>query len=153
MLRLLLLMGRVRKNTRDEYWSTDKTIQTPIFAEIMSRDRFKQIWNTWHFSNNDDRDRLKKVSQIIGYFLPKFQEMYKPERKLSLDESITPWGGCLSLKIYNAPTIKKYGILIRMVCEAKTDLKIESQFALAEITTDSTKHHHLLRAINIDILQ
>lgn len=123
MLGLLLLMGRVRKDTRDEYWSTEKTIQTPIFAEVMSRDRFRQIWYAWHFSNNDDRDdrdRLKKIRPIISYFLPKFQEVYKPERELSLDESIMPWRGRLSFKVYNASKITKYGLLIRMVCEART---------------------------------
>ncbi|XP_037935156.1 piggyBac transposable element-derived protein 4 [Teleopsis dalmanni] len=123
MLGLLLLMGRVRKDTRDEYWSTDKTIQTPIFAEIMSRDRFRLIWYAWHFSNNDDRDgrdRLKKIRPILSYFTNKFQEVYKPERELSLDESIMPWRGRLSFKVYNASKIIKYGLLIRMVCEAKT---------------------------------
>ncbi|XP_026469574.1 piggyBac transposable element-derived protein 4-like [Ctenocephalides felis] len=124
MLGLLLLMGRVRKENRDEYWSTDRTIETPIFAQVMSRDRFRQIWYAWHFSNNEnnanERDRLNKIRPIVSYFKTKFEQVYKPERDLSLDESIMPWRGRLLFKVYNASKINKYGILIRMVCEAKT---------------------------------
>ncbi|EQB59787.1 ac transposable element-derived protein 4 [Vairimorpha apis BRL 01] len=122
MMGLLLLMGKVRKDTRDEYLSTDNTMSTPIFAEVMSRDRFRQIWHAWHFSNNDieDKDRLKKIRPIISYFLPKFQNVYKPQRELSLDESIMPWRGRLPFKVYNASKITTYGLLIRMLCEAKT---------------------------------
>ncbi|XP_026467688.1 piggyBac transposable element-derived protein 4-like [Ctenocephalides felis] len=124
MLGLLLLMGRVRKDTRDEYWSTEETISTPFFAKIMSRDRFRQIWSSWHFANNEqdviENDRLSKVRPIINYLLPKFRIVYKPERELSLDESVMPWRGRLSFKVYNASKIVKYGILIRMVCEAKS---------------------------------
>jgi len=124
MLGLLLLMGKVRKETRDEYWSTDKTIETPIFAQVMSRDRFRQIWYSWHFSNNEndlnEKDRLKKIRPIVTYFSQKFLKVYKPQRELSLDESIVRWRGRLSFKVYNASKINKYGILIRMVCEART---------------------------------
>ena len=122
MVGLLLLMGQVRKDARDEYWSTDKTIETPIFAKVLSRDRFRQVWNSWHFSNNDEADlradRLQKINPLLDYFLPKFKEVYKPKRELSLDESIMPWRGRLCFKIYNASKLNKYGILIRMVCEA-----------------------------------
>lgn len=122
MMGLLLLMGKVRKDSRDEYWSTDETIETPIFARILSRDRFRQIWAAWHFSNNAEADlsadRLQKVRPILDYFLPKFKNVYKPKRELSLDESIMAWRGRLVFKVYNASKINKYGVLIRMVCEA-----------------------------------
>ena len=39
---------------------------------------------------------------------------------MSLDESIMPWKGGLSFKVYNASKITKYGVLIRMVRTAKT---------------------------------
>jgi len=124
MLGLLLLMGKVRKETRDEYWSTDRTIETPIFAQVMSRDRIHQIWYSWHFSNNEtdvnERDRLKKIRPIVSYFSQKFVQVYKPQRELSLEESIVRWKGRLSFKVYNASKINKYGNLIRMVCEART---------------------------------
>lgn len=51
--------------------------------------------------------------------LLKFQEVYKPQRGLSLDESIMPWAGRLSFKVYNASKIIKYEVLIRIVSEVK----------------------------------
>lgn len=97
MLGPLLLMGKVRKDSRDEYWSTDRTIETPIFAQVMSRDRFRQIWYSWHFSNNEtdinERDRIKKIRPIVSYFTSKCEHVYKPQQELSLDESIMPWRG------------------------------------------------------------
>ena len=72
--------------------------------------------------NNDEvdlrADRLQKINPLLDYFLPKFKGVYKPKRELSLDESIMPWRGRLCFKVYNASKINKYGILIRMVCEA-----------------------------------
>ena len=81
MVGLLLLMGQVRKDARGEYWSTDETIETLIFTKVLSRDRFRQVWNSWHFSNNDEvdlrADRLQKINPLLDYFLPKFKEAEK----------------------------------------------------------------------------
>ena len=121
---LILLMGKIRKDNRDEYWSTDPTIQTSLFSQVLSRDRFKQIWEFWHSSNNsnivDDSDRLQKVRPILTYLTSKFTSVYTPQRELSLDESIIPWRDRLAFKVYNASKIIKYGVLVRMVCEATT---------------------------------
>jgi len=84
MLELILLMGKVRKDTRDEYWSTDSTIETPIFSKVMSRNRFRQISSALHFANNtnitNNSDRLFKILPIINYFVPKFINIYKPQQ-------------------------------------------------------------------------
>jgi len=123
-LGLIMLMGQVRKDIRDEYWSTEPTTETPYFAKTMSRDRFRQIWKAWHFSNNEDiidsSDRLCKVKPIIDHFLPKFINIYKPHQELSLDEGMIPWRGRLFFRVYNASKIVKYGILVRILCESDT---------------------------------
>lgn len=122
-------MERVCKDTRDEYWSTDKTIQTPIFAEVMSRDRFRQIRYTWHFSNNDDRDdrdRLKKIRPIYLTIYLNFKRFISQRESYHWMRASCHGGvchhakGCLSFEVHNASKIIKYGLLIRMVCEAKT---------------------------------
>ena len=120
---LILMMGKVQKDTRDEYWTTDPGCATPIFSQIMSRDRFRQIWKSWHFCDNltlinANNGRLAKIQPVLDYFIPKFLNVYKPRQQLSLDESIIPWRGRLSFRVYNAGKIIKYGILVRMVCES-----------------------------------
>jgi hypothetical protein len=89
----------------------------------MSRDRFRQIWQSWHFVNNEEAsgtDMIQKVGKMLANFLHKFVNVYSPKRELSLDEGIIPWRGRLSFKVYNASKIIKYGILVRIVCEALT---------------------------------
>ncbi|XP_015190455.1 PREDICTED: piggyBac transposable element-derived protein 4-like [Polistes dominula] len=123
-LGLIILMGQVRKDARDDYWSTDPCTSTPFFSRTMSRDRFRQIWTAWHFNNNenitDESDRLYKVRPILNYFSEKFNNIYKPKQQISLHEGIIPWRGRLFFKVYNAENIIKYGILIRILSESDT---------------------------------
>ncbi|XP_043259649.1 piggyBac transposable element-derived protein 4-like [Colletes gigas] len=118
-LGLIIVMGFVKKSEKDEYWSTDPLLCTPIFGNTMSRNRFRQIWRYWHFSNNDNcQNRLDKIRPVLTYVTEKFQTVYKPQKELFLDENVIPWGGRLSSRKYNPAKLIKYGILVRMVCEA-----------------------------------
>lgn len=63
-------------------------------------------------------DNLSKIIEILNNVRNKFLTVYTPKRELSLDEGIIPWLGTLSLRTYNPAKLVKYGILVRMVCEA-----------------------------------
>ncbi|XP_035228230.1 piggyBac transposable element-derived protein 4-like [Stegodyphus dumicola] len=118
-LGLVILMGIVRKPEQDDYWSTHPGLHTPIFGNTMPKNRFRQLWKYWHFSNNEHRqERLDKIKSLYSYLVEKFQKIYKSGKELSLDEDIIPWRGRLSFRIYNLEKIIKYGILVLMVCEA-----------------------------------
>ncbi|PSN34409.1 hypothetical protein C0J52_20640, partial [Blattella germanica] len=123
-LGLIFLMGQVRKDNIKDYWSTDSTLYTPVFPQTMSRNRFEAIWQAWHFSDNtelrENSSRLFKVQPVYEYFLQKFRNMYTPEQELSLDEGMIPWRGRLKIRTYNPAKMTKYGILVRMLCEAKS---------------------------------
>ncbi|XP_077298944.1 uncharacterized protein LOC143920107 [Arctopsyche grandis] len=92
MIEMKKFMGKVKKDNTDEYWNTDPGCATPIFVQVMSRDRFRQIWQLWHFSNNETLS----------------DENQKLHKQLSLDESIIPWRGRLSFRVYNGAKIIKY---------------------------------------------
>ena len=121
-LGLIILMGQVRKENIRDYWFTDPTVFTPIFPCIMSRNRFESVWEVWHFSDNrqqtQDSGWLFKIWPAYEYFVQKFRSVYSPKQELSLDEAMIPWRGRLKFKTYNPGKITKYGVLVRIVCEA-----------------------------------
>jgi hypothetical protein len=124
-LSIIILMGQVRKTSLKEYWTTDPFISTPIFRQLMSRNRFEYIWKAWHFNNNElyskeTSERLFKIRPIVDYIVDKCQTVYKPKQELSLDEAMIPWRGRLKFRTYNPAKIVKYGLLVRMVCESES---------------------------------
>lgn len=123
-LALNILMGQVKKNNVNDYWTTDPYMETPIFGKIMTRNRFRQILQSLHFCDNsaipDDASRLVKVESIMQYFIEKFDKVYKPKQNLSLDEAMIPCRGRVSFRVYNPGKITKYGLLVRMLCESDT---------------------------------
>ena len=121
-LRLIILMGQVRKEIIRDYWSTDPTISTPIFPHTMSRNCLESIWQVCHFSDNRQQTQdsvwLYKIWPVYEYFVQKFRSVYSPKQELSLDEAMIPWQGCLKFRTYNPGKITKYVALVRMMCEA-----------------------------------
>lgn len=55
-LGLTINMGHVRKGSLESYWSTDPLLATPLFGNIMSRNRYLQILRFLHFANNEEID-------------------------------------------------------------------------------------------------
>jgi hypothetical protein len=54
---------------------------------------------------------------MYEYFVLKFRSVHSPKQELSLDEAMIPWRSRLKFRTYNPGKIK-YGVLVRMVCEA-----------------------------------
>ena len=53
-LGLSINMGHTIKGNVQNYWSTDPLLSTPIFGQIMTRNRYLQILRYLHFSNNEE---------------------------------------------------------------------------------------------------
>ncbi|CAK9801059.1 PiggyBac transposable element-derived protein 4 [Anthophora plagiata] len=157
-LGLIILMGQVPKGDMYDYWSTLSYIETPIFPKTMSRNRFMQIWRMWHFCNNDllhdETDKLFKIREVLNYMQHKFETVYTPKQQLSLDEGVIPWRDRLFFRTYNPAKIVKYGILVRMLCEATSGYICNFKvYSGSEATLESTVltildpyvgfHHHV----------
>ena len=67
--------------------------------------------------SKQDSGRLFKIWPVYEYFEQKFRSVYSTKQELSLDEAMIPWRGHLKFRTYNPGKIK-YGVLVRMVCDA-----------------------------------
>jgi len=88
----------------------------------MSRNHFESIWQAWRFSDNSRKTKVSgwlfKIWPVYENFIQKFRSIYSPKQELSLHEAKIPWWGHLKFRAYNPGKITKYGVLVRMVCEA-----------------------------------
>ena len=99
-LALHLLTRIITKHEISQYWSTDPLLVTPIFNNIMSRNRYQAILEFLHFNDSTfyddadpDRDRLFKVRSLTEHLVKRFKEVYIPSREFSIDEELMLWKG------------------------------------------------------------
>ena len=95
-------MAHVKKYRIRDYWSTDPLIATPIFGDIMARDRFLLLLQFLHFTGADqsEGDRLYKIKSVVQHLKEKFKRIMIPYRNLCVDESLILWKGRLYFKQY-----------------------------------------------------
>jgi hypothetical protein len=98
-------------------------------------------------SNFEGPEKLFKIFPVILHLNNKFQELYLPNKDISIDESLTLWKGHLSFNQYLPLTVSKFGIKTYKLCDSTTgylwsflvytgkDTKIDSPL----ITADTSK--------------
>ena len=120
LIGLVFLMGVVRKPTVDSYWSGNSLIATPFFPRTMPRDRFSLLLKFLHFSNSEDApadDILFKLRQVCDILRRQIQDVYIPDREISIDESMVLWRGRLMFRQYIPSKKHKYGIKLYELCD------------------------------------
>lgn len=76
-----------------------------------------------HFNKNPSSnepmptDRLFKIRPLINYFNSKMNEVYYPDKNLSLDESMVLWRGRLVFRQYIKNKKHKYGVKLYLLTE------------------------------------
>ena len=106
----LIVMGILKKNSLEQYWSRDSILNMPFFGHYMSRNHFQNIlWNL-HISDPDEtkpqkgeanHDHLFLVRPMVDMMQRNFHTKYRPGKELSLDESMHPFKGRVHFKCYN----------------------------------------------------
>ena len=89
----------------------------------MSRTRYKTIQKMFHIANTkapNQSDKLFKVNYLTDYLMEQWQKYYYPGKDLCIDETVIPFNGRLSFKIFlkNKPT--RYGILMYGLADSDT---------------------------------
>ncbi|XP_064649987.1 piggyBac transposable element-derived protein 4-like [Lineus longissimus] len=124
-LGLTMLMGIIHKPSIALYWSTDPLYSTPLFSQVMLRNRYQIILKFFHLNDNDtalprdnpDYDRLHKLRPFIDHMFEKFQTPYVPGQHMSLDEAMVLWKGQLSFKQFIHSKRTRFGIKVFQLCE------------------------------------
>ena len=124
-LGLTFLMGIIQKPNIQMYWSNDPLYSTPIFKQVMNRDRYLLILKFLHFNNNDNMpgrtepnpDKLFKIRPLVYHLFEKFQEIYTPSKNVCIDESLLLWKGRHHFKQYIPLKRSRFGIKLFMLCE------------------------------------
>ncbi len=125
----LIVFGLMKKNSVDQYWTTDNILHIPFFGRYMSRNRFQNIlWNL-HVSDPDipnpqvrmqNHDPLHLVRPLVDMMKKTFRTKYRPGKELSVDESTCPFKGRVNFKCFNPKKPNRFHIKLFMVSEAKT---------------------------------
>ena len=129
----LIVMGILKKNSLEQYWSRDSILNTPFFGHNMSRNHFQNIlWNL-HISDPDETNPQKgeansdplilvrpMVNMMQRNFHTKYTYTYRPVKELSLDESMCPFKGRVHFKCYNPKKPNRFHIKLFMVSELRT---------------------------------
>ena len=125
----LIVMGILKKNSLEQYWSRDSILNTPFFGHYMSRNHFQNIlWNL-HISDPDEtnpqkgkanHDTLFLVRPMVDMMQRNFCTKYRPGKELSLDESTCPFKDRVHFKCYNPKKPNRFHIKLFMVRKPST---------------------------------
>ena len=132
---LYLNMGLVTKPNLSSYWSTDPALNSPFFPSIMSRDRFLQILRYLHFADNTqapradsaDYNKLYKLQPFLDLLIPKFQQVYKPNRQLAIDETLIKFKGKVHFRQFIPIKPGRFGIKAFTLAESSSGYLLNSK--------------------------
>lgn len=70
--------------------------------------------------NPESPDKLFKIRPFLVGITARFKAAYNPKQDLSVDESMVPWKGRLSFRMFIPSKPTRYGIKLYCCCEAET---------------------------------
>lgn len=116
---ILLLSGYHRVPKERDYWSNEPDLSVPIVSEAMSRNTFQTIKSVIHFADNQALPAGNKVAKVqplyssLNRCLVQFG-MY--HRLLSIDESMVPYYGRHSAKMFIRGKPIRFGFKLWCLC-------------------------------------
>lgn len=126
-LALLLLQGVVQKPVEKFFWSKRPILCTPFFGSVMSQPRYGLLMKFIHFEDSSSFDanshphpKLRKIYDIQSKLVTKFQDVYTPEKNVSIDESLMAYKGRLSWKQFIPSKRSRFGIKLYQLCESES---------------------------------
>ena len=99
---VLLHMACVKMPSLEHYWSNNSLYRFPLISRIISRNKFQLILRFWHFINNEDlgSGHLCKIIGLLDHLNNAMDNIYCPNKNISIDESMILWKGRLVFSQY-----------------------------------------------------
>ena len=98
---IVIAMGIIHKNVIEDYWNDDNTIFcTTGISDIMPYSKFSYIYKYIYFTNKANPTKYEKIQILYDEIIINSQNIYIPEKALSLDECIIKYTGRCNFKVF-----------------------------------------------------
>jgi len=117
---LLISFGLVKKSKFHNYWETSNLYSTKGLAELLSRERFSQIFRCLIFRDieKNEKNLTSKYEILQFHIISNSQLYYLPRQNLSIDESLISFHGRSKIKIFLPLKRKRYGLKALLLCDS-----------------------------------
>jgi len=114
-------MGILKLPSLQMYWDAkSKLFSIQGIRKIITKQRFSDIYTCLIFRNSafNSENNLSKFESLFICVISNSQFFYKPGPNLSVDESIIPFKGRSSLKVFMPQKPTRFGLKAYVLCEA-----------------------------------
>ena len=126
----LILLPMVQKPRLRDYWCENILTGTPGLRQIFTRDEFFQIKQYLRFYDDqsfDANDPFYRFRQLFDEILTNSNELYKPPKSLTLDESMIKFDGASRFKVYMPLKPIKFGFKVYSVVPSEVPFVLNMQ--------------------------
>ncbi|XP_054168430.1 piggyBac transposable element-derived protein 4-like [Oppia nitens] len=119
-------MGLKQIPNERKHWSSDSLYCTELIKNSMTLTRYLTIKRCLHFhsqtneTNECNNDPLYRVRVLLNHLPKVSQELYQPNKQLTVDESLVGFDGRFSEKQHMPNKAHKQGIKFYVCCESET---------------------------------
>lgn len=118
---ILLLSGYHKVPSEDMYWSTADDVCIPVVGTVMARSKFRTLKRYFHLMDNTTLvpgDKLGKIRPFYDELSKQFRQFGTFHQVLSIDESMVPYYGHHSCKMFIRGKPIRFGYKIWMMCSS-----------------------------------
>ena len=117
---ILLLSGYHSLPYERDYWSTADDLACRIVPKVMSRNRFQDLKKYCHFADNSNlsASKVAKVQPLYDRLNAALMQFGVFDGRLSIDESMVPYYGHHSAKMFIRGKPIRFGYKVWMLCSS-----------------------------------
>ena len=122
VLAVVVNMGIIQVPELEMYWKTAWESNIPFFHDVLSRNRFEEIFWMLHLplSTTATQPRLTKIKPFLEYLLVRFRGAFYPARELSADETMIGFKGRVGFCQYCPMKPTKWGLKAFVLTDSAT---------------------------------